>query len=145
MPARHLKTMSLLVCLSAWILAHDPCAQIMIVTYGGELRETISRSILKDRAEPLSSRPYLRRASRKGTRRQLILSPRAAVRCTQHPLTAASPVSAAASSSSMMHTTPRMRRIRKNSKTDDRSISLDRCELSLQLEDRSHHGRGAPC
>ena len=47
MPARHLKTMLSSVCLSAWILAHDPCAQIMIVTYGGELTETISRSIRK--------------------------------------------------------------------------------------------------
>ena len=47
MPARHLKTMLSSVSLSAWILAHDPCAQIMLVTYSGELAETISRSIRK--------------------------------------------------------------------------------------------------
>ena len=45
MPQRHGKTMLCSICLPAWILAHDPTAKIMVVTYTAELSEDISRSI----------------------------------------------------------------------------------------------------
>ena len=45
MPPRHLKTQLASVCLSAWILAHDPTKKIMIVTYSEDLARQIARSI----------------------------------------------------------------------------------------------------
>jgi predicted phage terminase large subunit-like protein len=45
MPPRHLKTQLASVCLSAWILAHDPKKKIMIVTYSEDLARQIARSI----------------------------------------------------------------------------------------------------
>jgi predicted phage terminase large subunit-like protein len=41
MPPRHGKTFLASICLPAWILAHDPSARILIVTYGAELSEEI--------------------------------------------------------------------------------------------------------
>lgn len=45
LPPRHLKTMLFSVCLSAWTLAHDPSAKIMVVTYSEQLAESIARKI----------------------------------------------------------------------------------------------------
>ena len=45
MPPRHGKTKLGSIGCSAWILAHNPRAKIMIVTYSRDLAETISRSI----------------------------------------------------------------------------------------------------
>jgi predicted phage terminase large subunit-like protein len=45
LPPRHLKTMLFSVCLSAWMLAHDPSAKIMVVTYSEQLAESIARKV----------------------------------------------------------------------------------------------------
>ena len=45
MPPRHLKTFTCTVCLSAWILGHNPSANIMIVTYGEELAKDIAHNV----------------------------------------------------------------------------------------------------
>jgi hypothetical protein len=50
LPPRHLKTFMASICLAAWILAHDPSAKIMIVSYAQELANSIAygiREILK--------------------------------------------------------------------------------------------------
>jgi predicted phage terminase large subunit-like protein len=50
LPPRHFKSWIGSVCLSAWILGHDPSAKILIVTYGQELADKIahaSRGILR--------------------------------------------------------------------------------------------------
>lgn len=44
-PPRHLKTLLSAVCMSAWILAHDPTAKIMVVSYSEQLSAHIARSI----------------------------------------------------------------------------------------------------
>jgi predicted phage terminase large subunit-like protein len=45
LPPRHFKTWIGSVCLSAWILGHDPSAKILIVTYGQELADKIAHAI----------------------------------------------------------------------------------------------------
>src|SRR5260370_12216072 len=45
LPPRHYKTWIGSVCLSAWILARDPSAKLLIVTYGQELADRIAHSI----------------------------------------------------------------------------------------------------
>ena len=45
MPARHLKTKLASICCSAWVLAHDPSAKIMVITYSKDLSESIARSV----------------------------------------------------------------------------------------------------
>jgi predicted phage terminase large subunit-like protein len=45
LPPRHFKTWIGSVCLSAWILARDPSAKLLIVTYGQELADRIAHSI----------------------------------------------------------------------------------------------------
>jgi hypothetical protein len=45
LPPRHLKTMLFSVCLAAWVLAHNPSAKIMVVTYSEQLAESIARNI----------------------------------------------------------------------------------------------------
>jgi predicted phage terminase large subunit-like protein len=50
LPPRHFKTWMGTICLSAWILAHNPSAKIIVVTYGQELADKIAyaiRAILK--------------------------------------------------------------------------------------------------
>jgi hypothetical protein len=39
LPPRHLKSFLAAICLPAWILAHDPSARIMVITYGDKLAE----------------------------------------------------------------------------------------------------------
>jgi predicted phage terminase large subunit-like protein len=45
MPPRHGKTFVGSICLSAWILAHNPSAKIVILTYGQDLADKIAYSI----------------------------------------------------------------------------------------------------
>ena len=45
MPPRHGKSKLGSVCCTAWILAHNPRAKIMIVTYSKDLAQNISRAI----------------------------------------------------------------------------------------------------
>src|SRR5713226_6490062 len=45
LPPRHFKTWIGSICLSAWILARDPSAKILIVTYGQELADRIAHAI----------------------------------------------------------------------------------------------------
>jgi hypothetical protein len=45
LPPRHLKTLLLSVCLSAWTFAHRSSAKIMVVTYSEQLAEAIARAI----------------------------------------------------------------------------------------------------
>ena len=45
LPPRHFKSWIGSVCLSAWILGHDPSAKILIVTYGQELADKIAHAI----------------------------------------------------------------------------------------------------
>jgi len=45
LPPRHFKTWIGSVCLSAWILGHDPAAKILIVTYGQELADKIAHTV----------------------------------------------------------------------------------------------------
>lgn len=48
-PPRHLKTFLASICLAAWILAHQPSAKILLLSYGQELADKIAfgiRSIL---------------------------------------------------------------------------------------------------
>src|SRR5260221_6384996 len=50
MPPRHGKTFMASICLSAWILAHNPSAKILILSYGQDLADKIAyaiRSILQ--------------------------------------------------------------------------------------------------
>src|SRR6266516_5784003 len=50
LPPRHTKTFMGSICLSAWILAHNPSAKIVILTYGQDLADKIAyaiRSILQ--------------------------------------------------------------------------------------------------
>ena len=45
LPPRHLKTFLASICLPAWILAHDPSAKILLLSYGQELADKIAYSI----------------------------------------------------------------------------------------------------
>jgi predicted phage terminase large subunit-like protein len=45
MPPRHGKTFMCSICLSAWILAHDPSAKILVLSYGQELADKIAYAI----------------------------------------------------------------------------------------------------
>jgi predicted phage terminase large subunit-like protein len=45
LPPRHLKTFLASICLPAWILAHNPSAKILILSYGQELADKIAYSI----------------------------------------------------------------------------------------------------
>ena len=45
LPPGHLKTWLASVCLSAWLLAHDPSLKIIIVTHAEHLSKTIARNI----------------------------------------------------------------------------------------------------
>jgi hypothetical protein len=45
LPPRHFKSWIGSICLSAWILGHDPSAKILIVTYGQELADKIAHTI----------------------------------------------------------------------------------------------------
>src|SRR5262245_40931431 len=45
MPPRHFKTFMGSICLPAWILAHNPSAKIVILTYGQELADKIAYAI----------------------------------------------------------------------------------------------------
>jgi predicted phage terminase large subunit-like protein len=47
LPPRHFKSWLGSICLSAWILGHEPSAKILIVTYGQELADKIARGIRK--------------------------------------------------------------------------------------------------
>jgi hypothetical protein len=45
LPPGHLKTLLSSVCLTAWMLAHDPALKIMVVTHAETLSKTIARNI----------------------------------------------------------------------------------------------------
>jgi predicted phage terminase large subunit-like protein len=45
LPPRHCKTFMGSICLSAWILAHDPSAKILVLSYGHDLAEKIAYAI----------------------------------------------------------------------------------------------------
>jgi predicted phage terminase large subunit-like protein len=45
LPPRHGKTFVVSVCLPAWILAHQPSAKILLLSYGQDLADKIARSI----------------------------------------------------------------------------------------------------
>lgn len=45
LPPRHLKTFLAAICLTAWILAHDPGARIMVITFSDKLAEQITYRI----------------------------------------------------------------------------------------------------
>src|SRR5262249_45881124 len=45
MPPRHGKTFMCSICLSAWILAHDPSVKILVPSYGQELADKIAYAI----------------------------------------------------------------------------------------------------
>jgi predicted phage terminase large subunit-like protein len=45
MPPRHGKTFMGSICLSAWILAHDPSAKILVLSYGQDLADKIAYTI----------------------------------------------------------------------------------------------------
>ena len=45
LPPRHLKTFLSSVCLSAWVLAHNPSARIMVITFSDQLAEEITYHI----------------------------------------------------------------------------------------------------
>ena len=45
LPPRHLKTFLASICLPAWILAHHPSANILILSYGQELADKIAYAI----------------------------------------------------------------------------------------------------
>src|SRR5438874_595283 len=45
MPPRHGKSFMCSICLSAWILAHDPSAKILVLSYGQELADKIAYAI----------------------------------------------------------------------------------------------------
>src|SRR5262249_40796494 len=45
MPPRHGKTFMGSICLSAWILAHNPSAKIMVLSYGQDLADKIAYAI----------------------------------------------------------------------------------------------------
>ena len=47
LPPRHLKTFLAAICLAAWMLAKDPSAKIIVVTYNDRLAEHICRDIRK--------------------------------------------------------------------------------------------------
>ena len=47
LPPRHFKSWIGSVCLSAWILGHEPSAKILIVSYGQQLADKIARAIRK--------------------------------------------------------------------------------------------------
>jgi hypothetical protein len=50
LPPRHFKTWLGTICLTAWILGHNPSAKIIVLTYGQELADKIAyaiRAILK--------------------------------------------------------------------------------------------------
>jgi hypothetical protein len=42
LPPRHLKTFLGSICLTAWLLAHNPSARIMVVAFGDKLAEEIT-------------------------------------------------------------------------------------------------------
>ena len=46
LPPGHLKTLMASVCLTAWLLAHDPSLELIIVTHAEHLSKTIARKIL---------------------------------------------------------------------------------------------------
>ncbi|MDP3740477.1 MAG: hypothetical protein Q8R02_24035 [Hyphomonadaceae bacterium] len=81
MPPRHLKSFTL-VCLQAWLLGHDPTAEIIFVTYGDELSRTLTeifRDIVRSdwyqdifpdmRIDPASDRQEVMRTTAGGGRR----------------------------------------------------------------------------
>jgi hypothetical protein len=45
LPPRHLKTFLASICLAAWILAHNPSAKILVISYGQELADKIAFAI----------------------------------------------------------------------------------------------------
>jgi predicted phage terminase large subunit-like protein len=45
LPPGHGKSLVASVCLSAWLLAHDPCLKVMVVTHAAHLSTAISRNI----------------------------------------------------------------------------------------------------
>ena len=45
MPPRHGKTFMASICLSAWILAHDASAKILVLSYGQDLADKIAYAI----------------------------------------------------------------------------------------------------
>ena len=45
LPPRHGKTFMGSICLAAWILAHNPSAKILLLSYGQDLADKIARSI----------------------------------------------------------------------------------------------------
>ncbi len=45
LPPRHCKTFMGSICLAAWILAHDPSANILLLSYGQDLADKIARAI----------------------------------------------------------------------------------------------------
>ena len=45
LPPRHGKTFLATICLAAWMLAHNPAAKILIVSYGQELADKIAYSV----------------------------------------------------------------------------------------------------
>lgn len=45
MPPRHAKTLLGSICLSAWVLAHKPSSQLLLISYGQELADKIAYSI----------------------------------------------------------------------------------------------------
>src|SRR5262245_13083828 len=47
LPPRHFKTFMGSICLPAWILAHNPSAKIVILTYGQDLADKIAYAIRK--------------------------------------------------------------------------------------------------
>jgi hypothetical protein len=62
LPPRHLKTFLAAVYLPAWVLAKDPSARIMVITYGDQLAENITYQIRRLLQSPLYKK-ILRRVS----------------------------------------------------------------------------------
>ena len=129
---------------SAWILAHDPSAKIMVITYGKDLSETISRSIRNILQSYWSSKSYLLLALPKAMPNQLILRPRPAASCTRPLLTA--PYRFRRQLHYCRRPTQHRRcRVPGPIGEHDRKISLDGRTTPRQPEEGPHHGHRPSC
>ena len=144
MPPRHGKSKLGSVCCTAWILAHNPRAKIMIVTYAKDLAQNISRAIRDVLESPWFRAVFPTRVSK--THRK----------SSNFATTAGGEVYATSFDGSLdrvrwgHHHCRRRTQHRGPAKprptaTDHRSISLDSDPAPQQSEERSHHGRGSPC
>lgn len=63
LPPRHLKTFLAAVYLPAWVLAKDPSARIMVITYGDQLAENITYQIRRLLQSPLYKKIFKTRVA----------------------------------------------------------------------------------